>query len=494
MAEGTTLPMSRREAQRSVERRLSSWLSGLGPGLPELFLVGGAMRDIILGRATKDIDLACRGASAAAALLAAPRNAAIVPMEKAPDEPCYRVVVRSDPGDFLDVAELRGRTIEEDLGRRDFTMNALAARVAPDGSLGPVIDPHGGTPDIGRRLVRAVAPRSFPSDPLRLLRAVRFAAAFDFGIDPDTERQMRSHAGLIAGVAAERIAGELLRILHTAGSAAWVARMDAFCVLSVVFPEIEAMRDCTQNDFHDKDVWGHALVVLHNCELILARLEEHFGHCSLRIEENLSRGRRRELLKLAALFHDAGKPAARADDEATGRIHFQGHDREGVAIMDGIAARLRLSAEDRRYLTTLVAEHMHVLNLAADEIRPPARLRWFRKMGDDAVPAIILGMADIMGILGPASTEEMRNRHLRWSQHAVRDYYASMKKKLEEPPLIAGKDLIGLGLEPGPKMGALLARLREAQEEGRLTNRDEALSMAKSLLTAPPADDAEHRQ
>jgi putative nucleotidyltransferase with HDIG domain len=213
-------------------------------------------------------------------------------------------------------------------------------------------------------------------------------------------------------------------------------------------------------------------------------LAEFFGEASHQVKENLVQRNRLALLKLSALLHDVGKPETRAISEETGRITFYGHDVRGAELADETGRRLMMPNEDRKLFGGLVREHLHVLNLSNPNIKRHARVRWFRKLGDDAVLTIILGMADRKGTLGPDSSEEERNRHIQWSKEAVIEYYRSIKSELERKDILTGRDLIELGMRPGPEMGKVLKAVREAQDEGVITDRASALALARDLFSA----------
>jgi putative nucleotidyltransferase with HDIG domain len=461
---------------------LKSWLSCNVAASESLYLVGGTVRDLLLGDQPKDIDLVCRDAKDFAYRLGKSKKAAVVPMEKKPAEPCYRVIDREHPDNFLDIAEMRGQTIYDDLGRRDFTINAIASEVREDGTIGPLLDPFSGAKDLKLKTIKMTGYGSFVSDPLRILRAARFSATLRFTIEPQTIDEMRNSAALLQEVSGERIMAELLLILKTPHSASFIKDMDHLGILDILFPEIPPMKGCQQNGFHHKDVWEHSLLVAKNCEEVLNDLAGYFGDWAGDVSMNLEGNNRRPMLKLTALLHDIGKPLCRGVNEETGRIIFYRHDKEGSELAEAIAERLKLSSQDRNYMVQLIAEHMHVLSLAGHVSRTAARMRWFRKMKDNAVPAIILGIADVVSSLGKESTVEWRNHYLEWSKDIVREYYETIRPRLESKNLITGTDLISLGVEPGPEMGRLLDILRNAQDTGEISSREDALALAKSLL------------
>ena len=464
-----------------IEKTLVSWLKPLEHNIPTLYLVGGAVRDHLLGRKPRDIDLVCDGAKDFAQRLAETRSATVVPFEKKAGEPCYRVVDSHHVDDFLDIAQMRGKNIDTDLSCRDFTVNAIAIKLNPCGLLGETIDPIDGVSDLKQRIIKITGHQVFDHDPLRILRAIRFSAELAFEIAGDLQTKMETAADTLNKVAQERILAELLKIFTTPQSATFVRLMDNLKILEVVFPEILPMKGCIQNSFHHLDVWQHSIAVYENCETVINCLKKFFDPKSNQVQNNLAAGNRLPLLKLAALLHDVGKPATRNINIDTGRITFYGHDKKGEAIAGKIAKRLRMSNKDQIFIKTLIAEHLHVLNLSRNEVQPKTRMRWFRKLKDDSIPLIILGMADIKGTLGPSSKETERNMHLKWSKKTVADYYTTIKKQLERKNLIGGKDLIALGLSPGPEIGRIIKEVREAQDEGTIKNRQEALLLAKEF-------------
>lgn len=460
---------------------LLKWLDKSIESSP-LYLVGGTVRDLLMYGVPKDLDLVCRNARELALRIAGQKNAAFVPMEKKPDEPCYRIVSREKKEIFLDIAEMKGESIAEDLSRRDFTMNSLAIEVNSDGSTGKMIDPLKGAEDIERKVIRRSGESSLISDPLRILRAIRFSSALGFTIERSTMDDMRNSAYLLGRTSAERIMAELLLILKGIESHRFVRQMDALGILDVIFPEIIPMKGCPQNGFHHKDVWEHSMLVMERCEHILDNLSEYFGDVDGDVEANLSGDNRLQLLKLTSLLHDVGKPETRGFNTDTGRITFYGHDEEGASRISTIAERLKVSGANRDLMVRLTGEHLHILNLTSERVRAATLMKWFRRMGDDSVPAIILSMADVMAILGPDATEAYRQRHMDWSVKNIIDYYKKIKEKIESPNLISGDDLIALGLKPGPRIGKILYEVRTAHDAGEITSREGALKMAEKLL------------
>jgi tRNA nucleotidyltransferase/poly(A) polymerase len=467
-----------------IEETLQRWLEPLGRDLPLLYLVGGAVRDRLLGRASKDIDLMCAEPEAFARRLGDRHRAAVVPFAGKTEAPCFRVVSRMEKGDFIDVVGIQGGSVESDLARRDFTFNALAMCVAPPGRLSEPIDPFGGFEDLIARRVRATGPGVFAADPLRIVRAARFAAELGFEIDAGTFDLMRAAAAGLAATPGERIKGELWLVLQHPCGSRYVRILDGAGALEVLFPEIGPMKGCSQGDHHHLNVWAHSLAALEALEGILNQAHTQFGAAAPALQENLARDNRLPILKLALLLHDAGKPESRAVDPAGGRVTFLGHAGLSRAAAERAAERLKLASREREILETLVGSHMSAIDLGRPGVTQATLLRWFRRLGEEMPLLVLLSMADVAATRGPASPEAEREHHLRWGRETVGLFFGPLRQRLAEPALIDGNDLIAMGLTPGPELGRILRKVREAQDERKVTNREEALELGRRLMGA----------
>jgi tRNA nucleotidyltransferase/poly(A) polymerase len=319
------------------------------------------------------------------------------------------------------------------------------------------------------------------NDPLRVIRAARFSAELGFEIDAATREMMSDAAECVAAVAAERIVRELFLTLNQPGSTPLVRVLDDTGALPAIFPEIVPMRHCSQNEYHHLNVWDHSLEALEKLEGLLASFPDPFEPVAGRLHANLEEGNRRSVLKLATLLHDAGKPESRAVAPEAVRVTFHGHDAAGSRIAERIATRLKLSVRDQELFRRLIANHMHMISLSGPGVRPSTILRWFRRLGEDMVLLILLGMADLMATAGPAANDVDRARQLRWCRETIRLYYTEIKDRLERKPLIGGRDLMAIGIPPGPGLGKIIEAVRTAQDEGAVQNRDEALDLAAEL-------------
>jgi tRNA nucleotidyltransferase/poly(A) polymerase len=440
------------------------------------------VRDHLLGRNSKDIDLMCAHPEVLGQALGSVHDIALVPFLNKPETPCLRAVNRADVEDFLDIVPIHGSCVEDDLRHRDFTINAMAIAVGAGGLLGKLIDPLGGERDLRNLCIRATGPGALLNDSLRVIRAVRFSAELGFEIEAGTRELMATAAPGLAAVATERIVRELFFTLKQPVSARHIRLLDETGALRVIFPEIIPMKGCSQNEYHHADVWEHSLEALERIEDLLGSLTDQFESAAGRLAANLEEGNRLPVLKLAMLLHDAGKPASRSVAPESGRVAFCGHDATGADIAERIALRLRFSVRDRDFFVKLIGHHMHMIGLSMPDVRSKTILRWFRRLGEDMPPLVLLRMADVMATAGPASSENERERHLRWGRETVRSYYAEIKEQLERKPLISGRDLMTIGLPPGPEMGKILKAVRAAQDEGTVQNRGEALALAAKLV------------
>ncbi len=471
-----------------IEDTLQTWLGPLSGDLPRLYLVGGAVRDHLLGRAPRDIDLMCTEPEKFARRLGGRHGAAVVAFTGKTEAPCYRVVSRSEKGSFIDVVGVLGGSVEADLARRDFTFNAMAMRVVSAGELSVPIDPFGGVADLNARRVRATGPGVFEADPLRIVRAARFAAELGCVVEPITLGLMQSAAPGLTKTAGERLQRELELLFSHPISAPHVRMLDAVGALETILPPIRTMRGCAQNGHHHLDVWSHSLAALEGLEEILHEAEKLFGVQAASVHQNLESGSRLAILKLAVLLHDAGKPETRSVDPATGRIAFLGHAPRSAALAAAAADRLKLSVRERELLETLVANHMHALDLSGPQVTEKGVLHWFRRLGADMVPLVLLSLADSAATRGAASSssEAARERHRQWAREIIDRYFNSIRKRLSAELLINGEDLIAMGLAPGPELGRILRMVREAQDEGAVISREEALDLGRRLMEAKP--------
>jgi poly(A) polymerase len=460
---------------------------------PDLHVVGGAVKDCLLGLSVSDVDIVFppEAAGIASRFARMTDGTRIALREDEPDKTIERVVIRAgDETLALDFTVLRGPGIESDLAGRDFTLTAMALPLDAfvSGDLSRLVDPFGGCEAIRYRRITALSDDSFRKDPLRLLRAFRLAAELGFAIDGETLAKVTRDGALLSSISGERVRDEIFRILDVSPCHPCIESMDRAGLLGQVFPEMAAMKGIEQDGTHALDVWSHTMLCLKEMETIFENPGEEFGDAGDDLRDYLAggfvRGRSRTaLLKLAVLLHDAGKPG-RAIRDVEEQTHFYGHAAAGGAIAEAVAERLRLAKAEKEYLELLVVNHMHLVHLTAETSRTRRSvLHFFRKYGEDYRALLLLFAADTRATAGPKMTPERVHLIRGAVREMLRLYEEDLRPRLQAPPLLTGRDLIDrFGLEPGPLIGEILHKGEDARLEGLVMDRDSALEYAGALL------------
>ena len=445
-------------------------------------LVGGTVRDAWLRRLDADLDIAVpAGALALGRRLADRLGGAFVALDVA--RGAARVVVGSAR---IDITDFRAPTLEGDLAARDYTVNALAVPVRPllRSGWAPVVDPTGGLVDLAARRLRPPDRRVLAEDPVRALRGARLEATLGFRLTPGGVRAIRAVAPSLANASAERVRDELLAILALPNAAPVVRRLDTLGLLAVALPEVEPMRATRQPAPHRFDVLEHSLRALAATDRLLARLPdlEPFGEeLRAHVAEELGGGiERRRVLKLVALLHDVAKPETAR--RVAGRLRFFEHDLLGAARVRAIGERLRLPERVIAVASDLVRHHLRPMHLGASGVTSRARYRFFRDLGPNARDLLLLALADAAAVRGESPLGVWRRATL------IRDLLAGFREQQTAAlaaPLVRGGDVMErYGLRPGPDVGRLLERAREAQALGLVTTREDALAYLDSCVGA----------
>jgi poly(A) polymerase len=479
------------------------------------WLVGGFVRDWLLGRMTHDLDVIVPdGGVRLARAVANAFSGAFFILDDERD--VARAVLREPSGETLevDVARLRAPDLLDDLSLRDFTINAMAADIADrkasgmhDVHVAQIIDPFGGRADLDRKLIRAVTESSFRDDPLRALRAVRQSVDLGFRIEDATYNLIRRDAPLLAAVSGERVRDELMRIVSAPGAWQHVRTLASLDLLSPSLPEVASLIGVTQPAPHYQNVFDHTRAVMAHLEGIYALLwpdayripqavaddttviaEEsqwvavaelltpYADDLRAHLVQPLAAGRvRRDLLFWAALAHDWGKPAMRTVDD-DGRTRFYEHDHWGAVLVGHRGQALKLSSDEIAYLTTLVDEHMRPTLLAQDDL--PSRraiYRFYRDLSDAGPDCTVLSLADSMATRAAQPDGESWRRRVAATTMLLEAYFRARTEQVAPDPLMNGRQLMAeFGLKPGPQVGKLLDDLREVQAVGEVTTLEDA--------------------
>ncbi len=463
------------------------------------YLVGGVVRDALLGRPTRDIDIITEQGIGLARLIANRMNGDFFPLDSERD--VGRALVDTPEGRLqIDVAHFRADSLEADLADRDFRLNAMAADLHGDLSL--LIDPLGGEQDAIDHLIRRCNPASISRDPIRALRAVRQSVKLAARIEAETKADLRAAAPHLYDTSPERVRDEFMKILGLDKVSQALTVADTLGLLAVIVPETVALHDLKQPAPHVFDGWRHTLAVVENLIGIFhvlspgrsdqAAAQFSFGMTAvaldrfspqlrLHLDRTYPEGRtHRALLCLAALLHDTGKPLVAAVD-ASGQPHFPHHEDHSAAIAQQRALALRLSNAERQRLVTITQNHMRPLWL--DDVSPLSVHRFWRATGDAGVDVCLLALADYLGTFGMTLPQDAWVRYLERIRALLEAYFDHYDTLVQPPVLIDGGGLIStLGLKPGPIIGVLLDLIREGQVVGAITSADDALRAARDYL------------
>ncbi len=447
-------------------------------------VVGGAVRDRLLGRSFMDTDVILPDDPAKIAARLATRVAgkSFVLDEK---RRIFRVTLPN--GNCVDFAKWQGKTFEQDIDRRDFTVNALAVPVAEWGKSSwkkSIVDRHNGLRDLKKKSIVPVSTSVFKEDPLRLLRAFRIAAELDFNLPNDTLKKISQAKSLIKKPAPERKREEMLRLFETARSYSYLVQMDKSGLLDVVFPEAPKLRRTAPAYYGKGGVLKHTLDSIKCFEEILTD-KTWFPGLNAKIQaylaEPIGAYPRLAHCKWGLLLHDIGKPDTKKMID--GRLRFFEHEHVGADKVPALAKKFRWSSDETSRYANFVRQHMRPGNLASHQpVTDKAIHRFFRDLGDDAIAMLLISLADHLTYLTMPQRRKRHSDHEKVTIKMVRRYY-TQREKVAPPKLVTGHDVMrAFDLKPSPLIGALLTDLTEAQSEGNIRTKDQALIYLKGRL------------
>jgi len=474
-----------------------SQTTGGDPALADAYLIGGAVRDALLGRPVTELDIASPAPDATAAALARALDSSVVPLGGP-----YNLRRVPIEGGWIDVTPLAG-TLAEDLARRDFTINALALPLTalPDRleaiHRSEVIDQRDGLADLDAHLIRQVSPAAIPDDPLRALRAIRLATTLGCAIEADTEAAVRASAPSLPDVAAERVGEELSQLFASQRAATGVRLLERTALLEVCFPELIAGRGVDQRPHHTWDVLEHQLVALEWIDVLLASEppedeqaaaiwhltwdtpwpDSSWGPARDHLEAHAP------VLRLATLLHDIGKPSTRTV-ESDGRTRFFHHGPRGADIAADRLRAWRYPTRTIERVALLLEQHLRPAQVAAtgDLPSPTALHRFHLRLGDATPDVCLLFLADS---LATAGVQQLLPRWPAYVAHVQRiACWHAPPSARALARIVDGHAVIeATGLPPGPAIGDILEAIAEAAAAGEITDATEALALARRLAS-----------
>ncbi len=434
----------------------------------ETYIVGGCLRDHLLERPIKDIDILVIGSENGIDNYFLEKEFTRIMLSQ--KEPIVRYLKQGFTYDltFCKNNNENKAILIDNLKHRDFTINSLAISLTEFNSQEvTLIDPTGGLSDLKAGRIRCFNPENIVSDPLRLLRAFRLQCLLKFEIDTYTLEQIKANSSLIKRASFERIRDELSFIMGEE-SYATIKQLSDIGLLDMIFPEFSLGRGMYQGPYHDTDVATHSLHTLRELEKLLPTIDPNWFIND--INQKMISGRKYIfLLKLSALLHDIGKPPCVSYQE--GKVSFTGHDKVGGELVVKIALRLKLSKKESQILKKLIDNHLRVgcltdLQLVSDK----AKRRLIVSLGDDLGGALLLFLADAL-----ATRSDAKERYLTYLK-----FCQDLIKFKNNPPqlrklLLNGNEIMSMfSLKPGRKVGYLTTILKKAQEEGVVKSKKQA--------------------
>ncbi len=473
------------------------------PADEPVYLVGGAVRDALLGKPAHDLDFALQhNAVRVARHVADALGGAFYLLDD--QRGTGRVIINTGGvRSVLDFALLRGPDLDSDLRGRDYTINAMAVEAASPQKL---LDPLGGAADLYKRVLRACSESAIVDDPVRILRGVRLSVDLKLHILPETIALTHAALDKLSGAPVERMRDELFRMLDNPHPAAAIRLLDAMGALPAVLPELLALKNLEQSPPHIADVWEHTLMTAEKLEELLEILGDvpdaektadltsgltalRLGRFRDKINSHLAQSLNpnrslKSLLVFAALYHDTGKQTARQVD-ASGRIRAWGHEKEGEQMAVTRARLLALSNAEADRVSVIVRHHMRVHLLSQRNETPSRRAiyRFFRDCGEAGVDVCLVSLADALATFGYTMPQDLWAAYLEVVRALFEAWWEEPREKVLPEPLMNGNALqTELGMPPGPEIGRLLEALREAQVSGKIHDREEARAFARAWL------------
>lgn len=442
----------------------------------QIYLVGGTIRDFYFGVENFDKDIVVVNADAKkfAKSLADALDATFVPLDE--EFKIYRLVLQ-DKTNFIDIAAPVGKNIEEDINRRDLTINALAVNLKTF----EIIDIVGGLNDLKTKKIRHISEKNFIDDPLRLLRIYRFQSVLGFGLDDELKKIVKKHRSKIKKPAIERVSYELLKLFSGSYCEKALFDMNKSGLLEEIFPIIKDVKTVPSNPHHHLALFEHSVEVVKQIsevyEISSQEVKNHLNTIDFGGVSRLAH------LKLAGLLHDIGKPSTWTIEQDSGKHRFIKHDDIGSKMAADVLKKMKFSKKQIDYIQKMVKYHIYPSHVVATpDINDKIYMRLIRKMGNDVIDIVVLAMADRLSARGVEITNEIVEKNLNNLQ-ALLGFYLNIKDALKPlPKLLSGEEIMQiLKLSPSKELGNIIKSLQEAQLEGNVTTKEDAISFIKSL-------------
>lgn len=443
----------------------------------EIYVVGGTVRDFLMGKISYDRDLIVvdEDAKSFSQKVAEFLDGVLIPLDE--ENKIYRIVLK-DKKNFLDITNPIGGNLEEDIMRRDITINAIAVNIKT-GEIPSFCE--FGIQDIQNKIIREIKEENFTDDPLRILRVYRFYANLGFEISPELLNITKKHASLINKPAKERIEYELMKLFDGEFAAQALLKMDESEILEIIFPFVKELKQVPPNLHHHLDLFNHSIETVNQVqkfyEISPKEVQEHLKKVDFGGFSRLAH------LKLAAFMHDIGKFSTWTIEPDTGRHRFIKHEDVGAKLAIPILKKMCFSNKQIDYISYIIKKHMYpTAVVSAPELNDKVMMRYVRKSADNAIDTIIIAKADRVSAQGPEITKELVEENITLLDKLLQFYLNTKETLTPLPKLIDGREVMSiLNINPSPVLGKILNELHEAQISGDILTKDDAVRFIKSI-------------
>lgn len=394
----------------------------------------------------------------------------------------YRTILKKG-GKFYtyDFTLMRGKDLRSDLLLRDFSINTLALNLNKKEKT--IIDLFDARKDFKKKIIRILKEQVLSDDPLRILRGFTFSLRYGFNIESKTQKAMAKFKRFLKDASGERLSEELFKVFLSDFSYKAIKQMDKLKILDEAIPYITECRGVFQGAYHHLGVWQHSLETLREFESLYKNKLMKNKDILAYLNDEIGQGRSRaQLLKLACLLHDIGKPLAKKKIDK--KTIFHTHEKIGRDMVEKVSLRLRLSFREKEILKKLVYWHLRPGYLA-DQIKPSKRAiyRFFHDTGNDGVAVIILSLSDWRATRGPLTNAKKRRKHEIIMLNLIDNYFESKKQK-PLPKIVNGYDIMRkLSLSPSPCIGKILKKVKEEQALGKISTKKDAYALARKMIS-----------
>ena len=447
----------------------------------DLFLVGGAVRDILLGAdpdSIHDFDIIVTDITAKEFVSNfCKKNEVTTSITLDEENNIYRIIL-SDKINYIDVTAPVENSFEADIKRRDITINSIAYDLKKD----EIVDITGGVNDIKNGIIRAISEDNFIDDPLRMLRVYRFASTLGFKIDKETEGFIEKHKGLVLLPAVERRNCEILKLFGGKYCDKVLEKMDKVGLIDIFFPIMLDVKKVPSNSHHHLDLFRHSIETVR-------QIQEIYENSNSEIREHLDKtdfggDTRLAHLRLAGFLHDIGKFSTWSIED-DGRHRFIRHDEIGEELAKGILKEQKFSKKQIEYISFIIRHHMYPSSVvSAPNINDKIYMRYIRKAGENSIDLITIAKADRLSARGEMVSDEMVEENLS-ALDKLQNFYIEIKPTLKPvPKLLDGNEIMKLlKIPPSERLGNIMESLKEAQLDGEVLTKEDAIKFVKNSST-----------